>query len=366
MFDVLRGTAGRPDLNAIYDYVVAGTIMRGARLSVRSGWQRPNIEDVANTVDALIERDVSEVGPFVGAWHGWLNDVDPLGGPRLSIAEEVAAILQRLVYTRDKLSNDLDWTAEATRLIALLKEPGYPGDTLHQLRLWLSQAVVDHVSGPYGDVSYLAPLAATRVGTTGVCAGATLNYDLCVEGALAAAGISTCDALTHWLDGEVMDVDHAAAHIYKPHGSVSWHRIDDDTFSLTNGTPGASPGIVFGGRNKLTAHGPFLDSLLVWRSVLEQCNNLIVIGYSFGDDHVNALVGNWLRRQPGRKRVIVVDPNFKRSSGLCETLYRRSSEADAPDSDDRGRLVVTEESPTVQILRRTAREGVTEALDHLR
>jgi hypothetical protein len=365
MSNALKGSSGRLGLNAVYDYVLAGTIMRAARLSLLGTWRRPNIEDVANTVDALIERDMSEVGPFVGAWHAWLGDVDPTGEPRLRVAEEVAALLQKLALS-GRSAGSIDWTGEAKRLITLLQTPGYPGDTLQQLRHWLSQAVVERVQGPYGDVSYLAPLAETRVGSSGVCAGATLNYDLCIEDAFAAAGTPTCDGLTHWLAGEVMDTDHGVAHVYKPHGSVRWHRIDDDTFSVVDEPHGARPGIVFGGRNKLTARGPFLDSLLIWRNVLERCANLIVVGYSFGDDHVNALISNWLRRHPSEKRLLVVDPGFGRGSGkLSEILHRRSSEAQSPDLDDKGRLV-ERDSPAVQIVRRGAREGIPEAIACLR
>jgi hypothetical protein len=100
----------------------------------------------------------------------------------------------------------------------------------------------------------------------------------------------------------------------------------------------------------------------VWRTVLEQCDNLIVVGYSFGDDHVNALISNWLRRHPAQKKIVIVDPRFERYTGrLGEMLHRRSCDAGTPESDEKGRLV-TQDSPSVQIVRRGAREGIPEAL----
>jgi hypothetical protein len=365
LFDQLKGASGQVELNATYDYVAAGAIMRAARLSLVGNWRRPNIEDVANTLDELIRRDSSDLGPFVGAWHSWLNDVDPLGEPSLKVTEQVGATLQRViagVNPRNGEGANIDWTAEAKRLVELLQAPRHPGEILSRLRLWLSQAVRDRMTGPYGDVSYLEPLARTRVGTSHVCMGATLNYDLCVEQAFESAGYRVCDGLGHWLSHEVMDVKHSAAHIYKPHGSILWRSVDEDTFSFWSAQEDGEPGIIFGGRNKLTAHGPFLDSLLTWRAGLEKCRNLLVIGYSFGDDHVNALIANWLRIGKDSKRIIVIDPGFSKSgTGFAGILHRNSNEARDPDMDSRGRLILPSHR-SVHIMRRSATEGIPKAL----
>ncbi len=365
LFDSLKGATGARDLNATYDYIAAGAIMKTARLSLLGSWRRPNVEDVANTLDGLIERDSSDLGPFVGAWQAWLDDMDPTGEPRPSVTEAIGASLQRMMTARVTDSVDagyVDWTAEAKVLVAALHQPRYPGNALLRLRHWLSQAVSERVAGPYQDLSYLEPLARSRVGDSSVCAGATLNYDTCVERAFETIGVPTCDALVHWRSREVMDVEHSVAHIYKPHGSVLWRTLDDDTYSPAAGQASGEPGIIFGGRNKLTARGPFLDSLLAWRSALESCRKLLVVGYSFGDDHVNALIANWYRRQQGSKRIIIVDPGFsKASNGFADLLHRRSNEAQDPDTDEKGRLILPGLG-SVRIIREPASAGIALAI----
>jgi hypothetical protein len=371
LFTTLKGSSGDVHLNATYDYVYAGAIMKAARLSVLGHWRKPDVEDVANTLDALISRDVTDLGPFVGAWHSWLQDVDPIGEPRWTTVEQTAKALERLFTGSLASPAGVDWLGEAKELMTALHGPRYPGDALLRLRRWLTREVRDRTMAPYRDLSYLAPLSRTRVGGGGDrCAGATLNYDLCVEGAFEDAGVRTCDGLEHWLAGETLDSQHGVTHVWKPHGSVRWSS-ETDVFSTGETDPasgwptGKEPGIIFGGRNKLTAHGPFLDSLLAWRSALESCDSLLLVGYSFGDDHVNALIANWFRRDSRQKRVVVVDPGFNRhSSDLSERLHRRSDEAGGPDVDDQGRLLEAADLG-VRIVRKTARDGLAEALDVL-
>ena len=63
LFDQLKGASGQVELNATYDYVAAGAIMRAARLSLVGNWRGPNIEDVANTLDELIRRERQQPDP---------------------------------------------------------------------------------------------------------------------------------------------------------------------------------------------------------------------------------------------------------------------------------------------------------------
>lgn len=360
MIDYLKGRGPDDAIKATYDFVVAGVIMRSARQSLRGQWRAPNIEDVANTVDALIRRDDSEIGPFVGAWQSWLDDIDPLGEPTYRASERVAAVLQRIVSSVRR--QEVDWTREARSLITALDAARYPGSSLVELRRWLVKEVRRLVCEPYGEVDYLTPLSRTRIGSSDRCAGATLNYDLCAERAFQNAGLSTCDGFRHWLDGESLEGEAGAVHVYKPHGSVRWHARNDDSYLESDSEP-ERPAIIFGGRNKLTARGPFLDSLLAWRSALDACRNLIIVGYSFGDDHLNALLEGWWRRSTETKRIVIVDPGFDRGlSTISSALHRRSNEAPEPLTDDTGSLIDTR---NVLIIREGADPGVARAVDEL-
>jgi len=72
---------------------------------------------------------------------------------------------------------------------------------------------------------------------------------------------------------------------------------------------GYRPAVIFGHRNKLTAEGPFLDLLHVFVEALDSSDTLTVIGYSFGDPHINALLTRWMNGNAARK-LRVVNPSF--------------------------------------------------------
>jgi hypothetical protein len=72
------------------------------------------------------------------------------------------------------------------------------------------------------------------------------------------------------------------------------------------------PEVIFGQRNKLTAEGPFLDLLRLFRQELEAADRLTVVGYSFRDPHINEYVSQWLN-QGQQRRLRIVDPGFGKS-----------------------------------------------------
>jgi hypothetical protein len=69
------------------------------------------------------------------------------------------------------------------------------------------------------------------------------------------------------------------------------------------------PAVIYGKRGKLRAQGPFLELRQHFTRALEAADSLVVIGYSFHDDHVNEAIAAWLRRSVHR-RIIVVDPGL--------------------------------------------------------
>lgn len=72
------------------------------------------------------------------------------------------------------------------------------------------------------------------------------------------------------------------------------------------------PAVIFGQRNKLTADGPFLDFLRAFQQELINVEILTVIGYSFGDDHINTYISQWLNLSP-EKCIRIIDPEFENS-----------------------------------------------------
>ena len=72
------------------------------------------------------------------------------------------------------------------------------------------------------------------------------------------------------------------------------------------------PFIVLGRGEKLTPRGPFLDLRAEFAAELQHTSHLVVVGYSFSDEHVNELIRKWQSTNDERI-LVVVDPVFPRS-----------------------------------------------------
>ena len=60
-----------------------------------------------------------------------------------------------------------------------------------------------------------------------------------------------------------------------------------------------NPAVIFGQGNKLRSEGPFMAMLMEFERQVGAARNLVVIGYSFRDAHVNAVIRRWLRDYTG-------------------------------------------------------------------
>jgi hypothetical protein len=78
--------------------------------------------------------------------------------------------------------------------------------------------------------------------------------------------------------------------------------------------------VIFGGRNKLTAAGPFLDLLAKFKEVLNKHSRLLVVGYSFRDEHVNQCIARWLGT--GASRVVTIVE--REGASAANNLFYRS------------------------------------------
>jgi hypothetical protein len=170
---------------------------------------------------------------------------------------------------------------------------------------------------PSTNVQYLYPLV--DLGKDGDVTVATLNYDGTVERAAEELGVSWSQGIDSWNDDWRLDWHSPGLRLIKLHGSLEW----EDRFnppmnpgpggsivdrSMESG-PGSFPYIVFGRREKLRPSGPFLDLRAAFIDDLRETTHLVVVGYSFGDDHVNEIIRHWLAVEVARI-LVVVDPAF--------------------------------------------------------
>lgn len=143
----------------------------------------------------------------------------------------------------------------------------------------------------------------------------TLNYDICVEKALAGMDFNielgfNSDRVweaSKFDDNGSRDVD---LYLYKLHGSIDWIKNETNGGVLTLcDNPQPNPELIFGTAAKLSSIDPYLFYVHELRkySLNEALRFIVVVGYSFGDDYVNGLIEQAIRRNKYLK-VLVVAP----------------------------------------------------------
>ena len=168
---------------------------------------------------------------------------------------------------------------------------------------------------------------------------ATLNYDIGVENASANAGLLVDTGVEKWKGGMSWEWDeNADVRLLKLHGSIDWGRpygveecLPEDEprmvriqsreeWSVNRGLDDRSLqplGLVFGLRGKLRPDGPFLAMLVEFWNWLLAAERLVVVGYSFRDEHINKLIEDWIGVRKGCV-VEIVDPCVPETSFECD------------------------------------------------
>jgi hypothetical protein len=146
----------------------------------------------------------------------------------------------------------------------------------------------------------------------------TLNYDLCIETALTAANLKFSngfDSSGVWSPGAFYE--STPVRLHKLHGSLDW--VDDQIYGLcslqfprhenaeTIKGDDVRPQLIFGTAHKLSAREPFLTLTYHFSQRVLRTKVLAIVGYSFGDEHVNQIIEQGLKKN-GRLRLVVVSP----------------------------------------------------------
>jgi len=173
-------------------------------------------------------------------------------------------------------------------------------------------------------VRYLEPILRLQARQRRLVIG-TLNYDNAVEtlAGSTAGNVSCSTGIDDWLKSGAFDLNGDGILLLKLHGSIDWLQgqtmstsdrpIPQYSFTRANDAQmkqrGFRPAVIFGQRNKLTAQGPFLDLLRGFQRELAAADLLTVVGYSFRDDHINTVIGQWINQNKAH-RLRVIDPSF--------------------------------------------------------
>lgn len=298
-----------------------------------------NIERLISALRLLSDAKAHEVAPFVANWKagalgfGAAQVTSQLGdramsaikdglGSRFSSGRALGDAIASIARNATKAPDPRAFEEAETHLLA------YLADLLNQIE----------------DTAYLEPLADLAISQPGGLDILTLNYDLTVETMARARGIPVDRGIGAWRPGGVMKREQRddSIRLHKLHGSLDWELqpagapmeppniISADRPGTSkphgdDGIPGITrrrrPWIVVGDREKLATDGPTLDLLHSATAALRQAEHLVIVGYSFSDRHVNAMIRDWMAAS-GTRTVGVLDLNWQPplAPGFCERL----------------------------------------------
>ncbi|MBI1878447.1 MAG: SIR2 family protein [Chloroflexi bacterium] len=281
---------------------ISGAIQFGKACRAEPATSKVNIEDLLIACAFLASRNKSHIYPFVSAWHERISLLQPL--PREIKSDQASDTFQFLGYY---CKNGLrDWLA--------IKEP-------HRLKYLRS--FKDFIDAGY----------RLRI--------FTLNYDECIECALQDIlgpinGKWTTGFDEQGWKPELLACDDFDAYIYKLHGSLDW--VNDPKFRICSvkWPPGQDseeipsdfePLLIFGTNTKLQSVDPYLTLLFHFQQTLNVSDVLVVVGYSFADAHINAMLLEALQRDPQMRCLVahknstpkdLLPPDFEKMVGLEE------------------------------------------------
>ncbi|WP_332761017.1 SIR2 family protein [Pseudarthrobacter sp.] len=273
-----------------------------------------------SAVELLKDRRSLEVAPFVRDWDPSVQTFDTRrqNSSRSRLYDELERGILELTVPDSKRFRVPTYGAKSGVLErpfeSLLADVLYQGsqDVFRSLYTWLRARVVEDVRvKPEANVNYLLPLLLAARSGAGVIG--TLNYDLTVEICARNNDIALNRFVDSWEDTGALSEAPDCIPFLKLHGSVDWISTDPDSLHVRSEGDDSniqgSPALVYGQREKLRSDGPFLQLIERWRSALARTKRLVVAGYSFGDEHVNALIRRWLKTKHDGV-LVVIDPGY--------------------------------------------------------
>jgi hypothetical protein len=163
----------------------------------------------------------------------------------------------------------------------------------------------------------------------------SLNYDLCIETALTQyAKKQFSNGFTEAGGWEPQTLrENIPVRLFKLHGSLDW--IEDQAYGLCSlqyprhkqaeniEGDDIRPLLIFGTAHKLSPREPFLTMTYLFSQRVLSTTILAIIGYSFGDEHVNQIIRQGIEKN-SKLRVLVVGPHAKHHIETISFLQGRT------------------------------------------
>ncbi|MFC4242961.1 SIR2 family protein [Gryllotalpicola reticulitermitis] len=280
-----------------------------------------NIERLISAVRLLQARDTHEAAPFVAAWKD--------GAFAFGSTPYDALIDRRVTAAISNSHLRVGNHALIEAISAVARRAVHPDSApiFRQVERHVLQGIRTALCAP-SRVDYLEPLLQLAREQDGGLDVVTLNYDLLVETLAADADdVSVDTGIARWRPGQRLTFDPAPGkvNLLKLHGSLSWANDHSESSEWSVNAPvirevpdgvqsdgsGSSsreqklPWIVVGDREKLSTDGPTLALLRAAEDVLDRASHLVIVGYSFGDRHINSMIRDWMLASESRTMTVL-------------------------------------------------------------
>lgn len=265
---ILSGDHGWAKFKDLYSCVRSGIYYSEGIQGSFDGPQNYNIEKLVNTLNEIGEHNRHILYPFIGAWNPTLLEV---AGDKFQLAiefrEKIVDTLRREWLAVQDYSKARNYYSG---IIAFQREFQYP------LRVF------------------------------------TLNYDLFVE--------KTCDHFQDFVyedgfggnriwDSRFLGDDQERnpdIYLYKLHGSMNWSFDENGQLTFHDESSRiVEPAFIFGRSYKLEYRDPFFFLTSEFRRLTLNTRMIVVIGYGFGDDHINKIIQQALNANAQRVLLVV-------------------------------------------------------------
>lgn len=368
-----------PWLQAL-NFVYGATISHQSRNGDNPN-QALNIERLVSALRLLAHKDDHEAAPFIASWKPGAEGFESRRSNK-DRARVFARGVEKYVekYVENQASGRFrssmygsDLQRAAADLIA---------DTSPELISMSFADAEEQVVGGVRDrlaeiktTKYLQPLAElASVQSEGVDV-LSLNYDRVVESLAQRNNLSVEKGLTGWHASAPMDFESSGCDIrlYKMHGSVDWFKkgtnssavpaeyVEDCSEEAVQDDE-LRPWMVIGHREKLSTPGPILALVRAAEDALRRTDHLVVVGYSFADEHVNGLIRNWISGKSERT-VSIIDPAWSLDGeGFPEDLVTAFGAGERGEEERSSRIFV-HRGTTEKRLAKAIRDGQVQPSD---
>lgn len=291
----------------------------------------PVSSELTQIVFESIDRAISDFAAESRVPQLWLA-IRPVLAEMGSNIEDVYQAIETLTYQISDPTRH--WV---TGFAAFENYDGGGSAKLVQDAQWILDMVQSHSLTALDEAQEAAPLEHFKSLLQRPMIGiVTLNYDQLVERAGEQFGIPVSTGADLWPGGIQWHFEPGSVPLLKLHGSMTWRGSRSLNHESGNLVPATgfyevsglnepapnnlvTPTVIFGSGSKNNPHSAFPALTRQFQDWLEQTDLLVIIGYSFRDEHVDAAIRRWTSLSPSR-RMIVIDPYPRRDNALLDDV----------------------------------------------